>query len=217
MSGVVVFGRCPVPGAVKTRLASGIGAQAAAEVYAALLDHTLGTALATGHDVVLSLADERRSSWTPPPGLRVEVQGEGDLGSRLAETFDRRFVEGWSRVLVIGSDCAAITTDRLRGALDVLRRHPVVLGPATDGGYWAVGQRRPGVEMFSSVPWSSPRTLDRTRALLRALGVDWKELEELSDLDTVTDLRRQLTGVEMPSQLVARLQRAAARGGVIHP
>ena len=211
MSCIVVFGRQPVPGRVKTRLASAIGADAAAEIYAALLNHTLAVAAATGEEVVLSLAEEVRDGWRSPPGVRVELQGEGGLGDRMAESFTRRFAEGWGRVVIIGSDCAELAVGGLRRALDLLAEHRVVLGPATDGGYWAVGQRRPGVEMFESVPWSSPKTLDRTRRVLQSLGVGWHELDTLSDLDTAADLDRDLTSAGVPPVLADRLRRAVSQ------
>ncbi len=187
---LVVFGREPVAGRVKTRLARGIGAERAAVVYAALLERTLAEAVATGVPVVLSLATEPTGSWTVPAGLRVEVQGDGDLGQRMWEAFSRRFVEGMERVLLIGSDCPGVTRYRLLEALEVLSQVPVVLGPAVDGGYWAVGQRAPGVDCFSGVPWSSPETLRATQQRLRRLGVPWEEIETLADVDTVEDLKR---------------------------
>jgi rSAM/selenodomain-associated transferase 1 len=211
MSCIVVFGRQPVPGRVKTRLASAIGANAAADIYAALLNHTLAVAAATGKEVVLSLADEIRDGWRPPPGAKVELQGEGGLGDRMAESFNRRFAEGRRRVVIIGSDCAELSPERLNLALDLLATHRVVLGPATDGGYWAVGQRSPGVEMFESVPWSTPQTLDRTRRVLQSLGVGWHELDTLSDLDTVADLDRHLTAGGVPPVLTDRLRRAVSQ------
>jgi len=186
----VVFGREPVPGRVKTRLARETGVERAAAVYAALLERTLAAAVATGVPVVLSLAEACTGAWAPPPGLRVEVQGHGDLGQRMLEAFSRRFAEGVDRVLLIGSDCPGVSRCRLLEALEVLSRAPVVLGPAVDGGYWAVGQRAPGVDCFSGVPWSSPETLRATRQRLRRLGVPWEEIETLADVDTVEDLER---------------------------
>lgn len=211
MSCIVVFGRPPIPGRVKTRLASGVGDRAAAAIYSALLEHTLVEALAVGDQVVLSLAEDPRGAWSPPPRIEVEIQGEGDLGYRLAECFERRFDEGRTRVLIVGSDCAWMAAAALRRGLAALANHRVVLGPATDGGYWAVGQRAPCVEMFESIPWSSPRTMARTRAVLTGLGVDWFELEELSDLDTPADLARDLDpSSALPAALAYRLRRAAA-------
>jgi len=185
---LVVFGREPLPGRVKTRLAHGIGAERAAAVYAMLLKRTLAEAMATGVPVVFSLGGAPTRGWTPPEGLRVEVQGHGDLGRRMWEAFSRRFAEGTDRVLLIGSDCPGVTRICLLEAFEALSRAPVVLGPARDGGYWAVGQRAPDTDCFSGVPWSSPRTLRATRERLRLLKVPWAETKTLADVDTAADL-----------------------------
>ena len=185
---IVIFGREPVPGRVKTRLARDIGNERAASIYRRLLERTLTEALSTGVPTLLSLSEPLTGRWTPPGGVGTEMQCDGDLGSRMRETFRRRFEEGIDRAVLIGSDCPGITRNRLIAALETLDAAPVVLGPATDGGYWAVGQRAPGIDCFSGVPWSSPETLRITRDRLKGLGVQWAEVETLADVDTVNDL-----------------------------
>ena len=185
---LVVFGREPVPGRVKTRLARSIGAERAAAIYEALLEATLREAAATGVPVVLSLAAPLEGRWTPPGGIAVEVQVGESLGERMADAFRRRFTGGADAVLLTGSDCPGMTRAHLEAGLAALERSPVVVGPAEDGGYWAIGQRAPGVDCFTGVPWSSPRTLEATRERLRALGVSWIELDTLRDVDTASDL-----------------------------
>ncbi len=212
MSCVVVFGREPVPGRVKSRLAAGVGEEAAAAVYRELLGHTLRVAASIDADVVLALADAPARGWRRERAVAVEVQVAGDLGRRLADAFARRFAEGYRRVVVVGSDCPELAPHHLRAAFDGLAMHPVVLGPAWDGGYWLVGARAPGVDLFSDIPWSTPEVLDATRARLGALGVGWLELERLHDLDTEADLRRALGGGSLGGELRTRL--AASVGGV---
>lgn len=185
---LVVFGREPIPGRVKTRLARDIGAERAAAVYMMMLERTLVEATATGLPVVLSLAEEQTGCWTPPEGLRVEVQECGDLGQRMSEAFRRRFAEGADRVLLVGSDCPGATRFRLLEAIEGLDGAPVVLGPSKDGGYWAIGQSSPGVDCFSGVPWSSSTTLQATKERLRLIDVNWTETETLADVDTSEDL-----------------------------
>ena len=83
---IVVFGRVPVPGRVKTRLAAALGPEAAASLYRLLLDRVLAEAGATGKPVVLALAEAAPagSDWRPPPGVTVEIQSDGDLGRYLS-------------------------------------------------------------------------------------------------------------------------------------
>ena len=209
MSCVVVFGREPVPGRVKSRLAADVGEDVAAAVYRELLRHTLRIASSIDADVMLALAALPAPGWRPECAVAVEVQVAGDLGVRLADAFCRRFAEGYRRVVVVGSDCPELAPHHLEGALAGLARHSVVLGPACDGGYWLVGTRAPALDLFTDIPWSTPGVLDATRTRLRALGVGWLELERLYDLDNEADLRRALHGETLGGELRRRLQATA--------
>ena len=208
---VVVFGREPVPGRVKTRLAAGIGGPAAARVYAAIIEHTMAAAVASGARVVLSLAAPPSDAWTRGFDVRIELQCIGDLGDRMADAFERRFSEGEEWVIIIGSDCPLITPEHLQAAAEALADRDVVLGPAIDGGYWLVGQRRPGVDLFSDIRWSSHDTLDQTRQRLADVEASWTELEELRDIDTKADLVAALNDPSLPEDLCRRLRHAANR------
>jgi len=208
---LVVFGREPIPGKVKSRLATGIGPEAAARVYATVLEHTLETARSSGARVVLSLAEEPSGSWARNLVVPVEVQRGSDLGDRMDDAFARRFSEGEGRVVIVGSDCPWILATHIAKASANLGGVDVVLGPATDGGYWLVAQRPPGLAMFARIPWSSPETLARTRKRISSLGGTWSELEELVDIDTVEDLELLLNHPRTPEALRRRLLSALER------
>ena len=209
MNCVVVFGREPRPGGVKTRLARGIGDQAAAAVYGVLLEATLRHASAVGAHLVLSLAESPSNGWDPPMEAPIEVQGDGDLGRRMGHSFTRRFADGYDRVVIIGSDCPALRPHHIVEAFKRLADVPVVLGPAVDGGYWLIGQSAPGGLDLSGIPWSSPETLSATRRRLRDLEVDWQELAELRDIDRPEDLRWAMAAPEIDRELADRLRHAA--------
>lgn len=208
---VVVFGREPIPGEVKSRLAAGIGANAAAQVYGAILEHTLEVGRDSGARVVLSLAELPSGSWSLDQDVVVEVQRGDDLGERMADAFTRRFAEGERRVVIVGSDCPWLRGTHIAKASAKLGGADVLLGPATDGGYWLVAQRPPGLAIFSDIPWSSPETLGDTRKRIRALGGTWLELEELVDIDTVDDLELVLSDPRTPETLRLRLLDALSR------
>jgi rSAM/selenodomain-associated transferase 1 len=205
---VVVFAREPLPGRVKTRLAAAIGEGAAASVYAALLERTVAVAAGTDFDLVVSYAEAPSPAWTADLTQRWEVQRGGDLGERMRDAFDRRFGEGRECVVVVGSDCPPLQQEHLADAADALENVPVVIGPATDGGYWLVAQRRPGRDLFSGIPWSSPNTMDATRERLATLAVDWVELDEFYDIDTETDLHAALADPDLDPDLRERFVNA---------
>ena len=203
---VVVFAREPVPGRVKSRLAEAIGERSAARIYAALLEQTLEVAEASAFDVVVSLAEAPTRAWIDTHDERWEVQHGADLGARMGDAFQRRFGEGYDRVVIFGSDCPFLRRDHLSQAVEALERMGVVLGPACDGGYWLVAQRRAGVDLFTGIPWSNPATLAATRQRLKALGTPWFELQELDDVDTIEDLRNALADPDIDIGLRRKLE-----------
>ena len=205
---VVIFGREPVPGEVKSRLAEGIGAQAAAGIYAATLEHTLEVARTSGARVVLSLADVPSGAWVRDIEGAIEIQRGANLGDRMDDAFARRFAEGEQRVVLIGSDCPWMTSSHIIKASAKLGGADAVLGPSADGGYWLVAQRPPGLPLFARIPWSTSETLARTRTRIRALGGTWSELEELVDIDTADDLELVLGDPRTPETLRQRLRDA---------
>jgi rSAM/selenodomain-associated transferase 1 len=122
--------------------------------------------------------------------IALARQAEGDLGARMLAAI----TQANSCVLVIGSDCPALTPDHLRTAAEVLRnRADVVVIPAEDGGYALIGMRTPQPALFSDMPWSTPGVMDETRRRLRTLGLTWHEPTTLWDVDLPRDLERMRT------------------------
>lgn len=192
---LLVFARAPVAGAVKTRLAAGIGAAAAARLYRQLLRGTLEMAHAaglaplelhvapdTGHPFIRSLA--RRLS------LDLRRQRGADLGQRMHHALQEALADSQFAVL-IGSDCAVMDADYLDQACRALQAgSELVIGPAEDGGYLLIGVRRCCPELFESIPWGSAGVLGATRERARTLGLRYAELDALWDIDTPADLQR---------------------------
>ncbi len=209
---VVVFGREPAPGRVKTRLAARLGAHAASEVYAALLAHALSEAAATGWAVTLSLASPPSADWNPGGAAALEVQPEGSLGHRMAVAFARAFAAGFDPVVLVGSDLPLLSRGLLLEAGRLARRRGAALGPALDGGYYLVAQRAPGLDLFRGIPWSSPATLEATLDRARRIGVEPALLPPLPDVDTEADLEDVLGHPCLRPELRHALCEALARG-----
>lgn len=190
---LVILARAPELGRVKTRLAAELGAAAALAAYRELGALVVRAVAEVRHcDVVVAFTPADRESamreWlgTAP---RMEPQREGDLGARMAAAIAARQAAGAAKVVVIGTDCPEVNAAVVEDAFARLDRADAVFGPASDGGYYLVGVRRPLPALFDRVPWSSPRTLAATLERAAAEGISVALLEELRDIDTAADWR----------------------------
>ncbi|WP_369026839.1 TIGR04282 family arsenosugar biosynthesis glycosyltransferase [Qipengyuania sp. RANM35] len=179
---LVIFARLPQPGLVKTRLIPALGETGAAELYRRLLDHTLAEARASGLPVELRVTGGEIADFRQIFGDDFDLveQGEGDLGERLDRVP--------TPAIIIGSDCPGISAPILRAAADALVERSVVLGPATDGGYYLIGHREPVPFLFENMAWSTPSVFAETLSRLAVRGIGPAILPELADIDTPEDL-----------------------------
>ena len=199
---IVVMAKAPVPGYAKTRLMPALGAGGAAALAARLLARAVDHAQAAypgGVDLcVAPHADHPAFAALSAahPDLSISLQGEGDLGARMARAFDRHLpCAPW--VLMTGIDAPGLDAAVLQAAAAVLASPApatapdAVFVPALDGGYALIGLRGglPEVpDLFSDMPWSTATVMQQTRQRLCRLGLRWQELAPLPDIDEPADL-----------------------------
>ena len=98
-----------------------------------------------------------------------------------------------ARVLLLGSDCPALTAPHLLQADRALRDGAdAVFVPCEDGGYALIGLRRVAARLFDGIVWGGRDVMASTRVRLDALGWRWRELETLWDVDRPEDYQRLL-------------------------
>lgn len=203
MSGVslIVIAKEPVAGRVKTRLCPPLEPGEAASLARAALEDTLEAVAPTPARRHVLVLDGQPGDWLPD-GFEVIPQGGGGLGARLASAF----VQVGGPALLVGMDTPQLTPELLGKSVTELEAGAdAVLGPADDGGYWAIGLRRPWPTVFDGVPMSSERTAAAQRAQLSRLGMNCVELPQLRDVDTIDDARA--VAAECPSSRFAALLR----------
>ncbi len=184
MSTVIVLAKSPVPGRVKTRLCPPCTPFEAAHIAEAALRDTLVAVTASACSRRVLALDGEPGSWLPP-GWRVVPQVRGHLGRRLAGAFAAC---GGPSVLV-GMDTPQLDPAVLETSLRALGESEcdAVLGPALDGGYWAIGFARPVRGAFHGVPMSTDRTGAAQAERLDALGLRTTFLPRLRDVDHFAD------------------------------
>lgn len=212
---VLVVAKAPVPGRAKTRLAATVGDTLAADIAAAALLDTLdAVAAAPVAERVVALTGELDAAAraaeirTRLDAFTVITQRGDDFADRLANAH----VDAAGRypVLQIGMDTPQVTADLLADCGRKLCDAGAVLGPARDGGWWALGLRTPThAGCLRSVAMSRPDTGRRTLEALRRNGLDVTMLDALTDVDVVDDIV-SVRDACPPAGRFARVTRAAA-------
>jgi rSAM/selenodomain-associated transferase 2/rSAM/selenodomain-associated transferase 1 len=194
---IVMMARAPWTGG-KTRLGIVADDVAHAELRQALFLDTLAVVTSVGgadHLVACEPTDAcERLRGLVGDGVEVIAQRGGDLGERISNAFEDAFRLGFESVVVIGSDLPDLPGRTVEDALASLERDAdqVVLGPATDGGYYLVGMNRPYGALFRNIDWGRSRVLDQTLNEAAAAGLRVTLLETAPDIDEPADLQRLL-------------------------
>jgi rSAM/selenodomain-associated transferase 1 len=183
-----LFAKWPAPGAAKTRLCAGRPAEWGARVARAFLLDTLERLAGVGDRRVLAFA---------PPAAQADFaalvrgcfalapQAAGDLGERLVRFAAEQFAAGAGSLVLVGADSPTLPVEYVERAFAELGRADVVLGPATDGGYYLIGFGSRVPPVFDGIAWGTSRTLADTVA--RLAGWRLALLPPWYDVDTPDD------------------------------
>lgn len=194
---LIIFYRNPILGNVKTRLAASIGDRAALDVYVLLCLHTQ---MVAGEIPQRKIVYYDEAVWSgdlwDEIGAFKNLQQGYLLGDRMCHAFDREFKEGAGSLLVIGTDCPDLRANHLLAAFQGLTQHDLVIGPASDGGYYLLGMNKLYPELFSNINWGGTTVYQETYIVANALGLSVHLLPKLNDVDREEDLihLRNLSG-----------------------
>ena len=216
---IAILAKAPLAGFAKTRLAPALGTRGAARLQRAFVLRTVQVAQQArlGGGVQLWCAPDADQRFfralQRTTGVECMDQPAGDLGQRMVAAI----AAAPGPVLLVGTDCPALTAQHLRAAAAALQvgantgadtNARAVFIPAEDGGYVLVGLRQPQPGLFHGIDWSTDRVMAQTRQRAHALGVALCELALLWDVDTPDDLARlaalpefaQLPGQHLPAR-----------------
>ena len=208
---IAVLAKAPVAGQVKTRLCPPYTPEQAADLAGAALGDTLAAALETpgAGPPMLVLAGD--ATACPAPGFELVVQRGDGLDERIANAITDVHRERGGPVLVIGMDTPQLTAELLSRPVALLAAGSAsVLGPAADGGYWAIGLQRPDPSLVLGVPMSTAETGRHQIERLRAAGLEVDLLPVLVDVDDAESARAVAEAA--PSTSFARLLRSTVPG-----
>jgi rSAM/selenodomain-associated transferase 1 len=207
--GVILFVKLPEKGKVKSRLAQCMNEDLVLLLYENMVLDTI--------DMLTRGRFPFRICFTPPDArdrimewlgqeYRSLPQTGDDLGDRMEGAFACVFAGEVEEALLIGSDIPGLTTDMIEEAFAALLANDAVIGPADDGGYYLIGFRKKSFEpdIFHDMAWSTGtvfrETLDKLHDVLLKVHV----LPELTDVDTVEDLKTFMSQVKSPASKTLR-------------
>lgn len=193
-----IFVRTPVEGTVKTRLVPPLSTEDACALYLGFLADLFRRVqrLKSVRVTVFHAGEELDAlSALVPKGWTLAPQEGADLGERLVAA-SRHLLGGGARAVIIGSDSPDLPIQYIRRAFQRLKHKDVVLGPATDGGYYLVGLRAAAPAVFAGVSWGGDTVLRQTVGNIRNCGLTLHVLPMWYDVDTEPSLRLLETMME---------------------
>lgn len=189
---LIIMGKAPRAGHVKTRLAASMPTEEVVDLYRCMIEDTLNLARSVSPDAlaivcptsdVADLAD-----WLPTIEI-IGQRGEG-LAAGLISAF-RIFIErGYRRVVALDGDSPQVPAETLNEAYQLLDHADVVVGPTTDGGYYLVGTKTARSELFETTRMGTGKALDSLITTAQALGLEVALTEVSYDVDDAEDLAR---------------------------
>lgn len=185
---IIIFVRNPHLGKVKTRLAATIGDEEALDIYKQLLLHTMQEAGKSDADKFVFYHEQIESDdiWKQN-GFKKKLQTGESLGDKMKAAFDEVFSLGYNRVIIIGSDCPQLSSKIINNGFRLLDEHDVVIGPASDGGYYLLGMKKNHGFLFDNKAWSTGSVFDESIKDMQQYHLSTGLLPVLTDVDTEAD------------------------------
>jgi uncharacterized protein len=120
------------------------------------------------------------------------------LGRSLLHAARALLARGYGAVALLNADSPTLPAESIVEAARLLAApgERLVLGPATDGGYYLIGLKAPHPELFADIDWSSARVAAQTRAAAQRLGLAVAELAPWYDVDDPASLARLVRDCE---------------------
>ena len=188
---LVIFAKNPVEGQVKTRISNMIGTGKALQVYNYLFEQTLDAVSILPENIEVTIffsdnfEDELYNSKRP---FNQQIQSGKDLGERMSNAFLEEFKSFIGKVCLIGTDIKGLDNIIIEEAFDYLEENDIVLGPASDGGYYLIGMKQYYPEIFRDIEMGKSSVLKETIERIKLSELKFTLLPILSDVDEFEDI-----------------------------
>jgi rSAM/selenodomain-associated transferase 1 len=196
--GIAVMAKASHPGQTKTRLVPPLTFREAADCNSAFLRDV-------ADNIVLASAHASMAGYVAfgPPGsepffrqivpctIGLIEAWYPSLGDCLFATVCHLIERGYPSAVVLNSDSPTLPTALLIESAQVLAQpgDRVVIGPATDGGYYLLGVKGKHHRLFQSIAWSTERVTRQTLERAGELNLPVHVLPQWYDVDDVDSFK----------------------------
>jgi uncharacterized protein len=207
-----VMVKAPRSGEVKTRLIPPLCAQEASQLSGCFVKDILANLLTASE----SVPADCYAAYSPPgsealfrdflpPQIRMLPPRSIGLANSLPEAIEDLIAAGYEGACLVNADSPTLPTSLLIDAVTSLRApgDRVVLGPATDGGYYLIGLKLPHRHLFHDIAWSTERVYRQTAERAASIGLELVTLPAWYDVDDAASLSwlcRELLDGRRPPQ-----------------
>jgi rSAM/selenodomain-associated transferase 1 len=205
-----VMVKAPRSGEVKTRLVPPLRAEEASVLSACFVKDILANLLA----VCEGVPADCYAAYSPagsealfrdflPQQVRMLPPRSIGLANSLPDAIEDLIAGGYEGACLINADSPTLPTSLLADAIRSLSGpgDRVVLGPATDGGYYLIGLKHPHRRLFHDIAWSTERVYQQTIERATSIGLEVVTLPAWYDVDDGASLNwlcRELFGGRRP-------------------
>jgi rSAM/selenodomain-associated transferase 1 len=195
---MAVMAKAPRTGDVKTRLVPPLRVEEAAGLSACFLKDITANFMAAGKSVPVA----GFVAYSPPgtedlfrdlvhPDILLLPPRRVGLGYSLLHATEDLLDAGYGGACLVNADSPTLPTSILVEAVEALRApgDRVVLGPASDGGYYLIGLKRAHRRLFEDIAWSTERVFRQTVDRAASIGLEVATLPVWYDVDDAASLR----------------------------
>lgn len=193
---LIVFTRYPEAGKTKTRLIPVLGETGAANFQRYMTEETikkikkLQTNIPLNVEIHFSGGDEQLMRKWLGENLIFKPQIEGNLGEKMLSALTSVLSKKEQKAVIIGTDCLDLTESILQKAFKSCADYDLVIGEASDGGYYLIGLNKVIPDLFKNIKWGSSQVFQTTIKKANKLELKVHKLPVLNDIDRPQDLAK---------------------------
>jgi hypothetical protein len=189
---LIVFFRTPLRGRVKTRIARILGDDFTLALYRTFLADLAALSRQVPAQTVAVYDDPEGKAPEAFSDKPCFLQRGGDIGGKMFNALSDVLAMSFERAVLIGSDLPDLPARHIQAAFEKLAEAQVVLGPATDGGYYLIGCRKESLRasLFSGIDWRGASVCAETIRRVEEAGLEAALIEPWPDIDTCEDLKQ---------------------------